>query len=57
MVRSSGFLFDAARVYSSKPHCEEARAILEHIYHYSVVKVEIQVIMPSYIDLVNPTIL
>ena len=57
MVRSSGFLFDAARVYSSKPHCEEARAILEHIYHHSVVKVEIQVIMPSYIDLVNPTIL
>ena len=38
-------------------HREEARAILEHIYHYSVVKVEIQVIMPSYIDLVDPTFL
>ena len=52
-----GFSLDAARVYSSKLHCEEARAILEHIYHHSVVKVEIQVIMPSYIDLVDPTIL
>ena len=38
-----GFSLDAARVYSSKLHCEEARAILEHIYHHSVVKVEIQV--------------
>ena len=52
-----GFSLDAARVYSSKLHCEEARAILEHIYHHSVVTVEIQVIMPSYIDLVDPTIL
>ena len=48
---------DAARVYSKKLHAEEARAILEYIYHHSVVKVEIQVIMPSYIDLVDPTIL
>ena len=44
---------DAARVYSNMLHGEEARAILEHIYHHSVVKVEIQVIMPSYIDLVD----
>ena len=38
-------------------YAEEARAILEYIYHHSVVKVEIQVIMPSYFDLVDPTIL
>ena len=52
-----GFSLDAARVYSNKLHGEEARAILEHIYHHSIMKVEIQVIMPSYIDLVDPTIL
>ena len=59
MVRSPGFLFGCtvARVYSNKLHGEEARAILEHIYHHSVVQVEIQVIMPTYIDLVDPTIL
>ena len=47
---------NAERVYSNKLHAEEERAILEYIYHHSVVKVEIQVIMPSYIDLVDPTI-
>ena len=52
-----GFPLDAARAYSNKLHAEEARAILGYIYHHSVVKVEIQVIMPSYIDLVDPTIL
>ena len=51
MFGRPGFSLDAARVYSNMLHGEEARAILEHIYHHSVVKVEIQVIMPSYIDL------
>ena len=52
-----GFSLDAARVFSSKHHCDEVRAILEHIYHHSVVEVEIQVIMTSYIGLVGPKIL